>query len=162
METIHKPCINEPGNRFCASFHQYPLQTTGCQTIENVTGIEARRTPLKSHNVTPMCGLRCIIALNDDNRRHAVMKQALVSGQFAATVNDHARRAWACDLTHGKTWIVILNGSNSNDNRVNESATSVEVRKSLRSGNVARISTRGGNTSIKRLTDLRQNEASLG
>jgi hypothetical protein len=51
MKTVYKSGVNEAGNGFRATLYEYALQTARGQTVENILGIEARRTALKPHHI---------------------------------------------------------------------------------------------------------------
>jgi len=133
MKAVHQPIIDETRDCSCATFHQYPLQAAPGKTVQNILRVKAIWATLKSHHIEPRCGPRRIMTLDDDNRCSAVLKQPLISGQFAATVYDDPGGTRACHLSHGKARIIILDGSDTDDDRINEGATTVKMRKPFRS-----------------------------
>ena len=77
-------------------------------------------------------------------------------------INDHARRVRPVDEAHGKARIVATDGVLPDNHGIDQGATSMQMRQTLRARNIARVARRRRHAPVQRLADLRQNESPRG
>jgi len=158
MQSVDQSRVDEARDCTRAAFDKNALEAALCETIKNVAGIETSTAALKLYHLGAIGCCGGVMPLNDDHRRTVIIEQSFLPRQFSFAVDDDTRWAWSLDFAHGEPGIVVLHRADTDDDRVHERTAPMQVRQTIRSGNVAGIACRRCDAPIERLTDLRDNE----
>jgi hypothetical protein len=154
MQAIETAGLQEPRKRVCAALDEHAAQSHPGKSGEDIRRLDMTAARRQRENIDVAERATRPAGCHDDAAHAVIGEQAGGRRKTASRIDDNARRSWPGDMANRQLRIISDRAANTDDHGVDQRAKPMQMRQAGRAVDIARMSGPGRGASIKRLTDL--------